>query len=104
MTDQPFYRVCVYRDADGCDCTNSGLSSKFTRAMLYRLPPDEIPHGYAGFLLNERMINGKKHLRAIPVGETRWVMFGGNFLWSCDSRFRQEVSEYPIPIHDRVES
>jgi hypothetical protein len=29
----------------------------------------------------------------------RWTMFGGNFLWSCDSRF----FEHPVKIHDRVE-
>jgi hypothetical protein len=28
---------------------------------------------------------------------------GGNFIWSSDSRFRQEVSERPIPVHDRIE-
>lgn len=25
--------------------------------------------------------------------------FGGAFIWSCDSRFR-DISEAPIPIHD----
>jgi hypothetical protein len=28
--------------------------------------------------------------------------FGGNFLWSSDSRFRKLV-EHPIPVHDRYE-
>jgi hypothetical protein len=30
-------------------------------------------------------------------------MFGGNFIYSCDSRFR-EVNQYPIPVHDRIET
>lgn len=42
-------------------------------------------------------------IRAVPFGEKRWTMMGGNFIWTSDSRFRQEVSEYPIPVHDRCE-
>lgn len=30
-------------------------------------------------------------------------MFGGNFCYSSDSRFR-EICQYPIPIHDRFET
>jgi hypothetical protein len=54
--------------------------------------------------MDERQLrDGAKHLRAVPAGEDRWLMFGGNFIWSSDSRFRNEVSEYPIPVHDRIE-
>jgi hypothetical protein len=35
--------------------------------------------------------------------EERWTMMGGNFGYSCDSRFTSEVSRYPLPIHDRIE-
>ncbi len=35
-------------------------------------------------------------------GHTGKFMFGGNFLWSSDSRFR-ELSAQPLPIHDRYE-
>ena len=30
-------------------------------------------------------------------------MFGGTFVWSSDSRFRDDISKQPIPLHDRVE-
>lgn len=29
-------------------------------------------------------------------------MFGGSFIYACDSRFR-EINDYPIPVHDRFE-
>jgi hypothetical protein len=53
-----------------------------------------------------REIFGKKFLHAEPVNygnEGKHKMFGGTFLWSSDSRFRNDVSEQPIALHDRVE-
>lgn len=53
-----------------------------------------------------REIFGKKVLHAEPVNygnEGKHKMFGGTFLWSSDSRFRNDVSEQPIALHDRVE-
>lgn len=35
-----------------------------------------------------------------PAGCTPW-MFGGNFIYTSDSRF---PAEYPIPLHDRTET
>lgn len=31
-------------------------------------------------------------------------MMGGNFVYTSDSRFRNGVCEYPIPVHDRFET
>lgn len=57
--------------------------------------------------LVERTLFGKKYIHAEPVnfeGTTfKQKMFGGNFVWSTDSRFRDDVSELPIPLHDRIE-
>lgn len=56
--------------------------------------------------LVEREISGKKVIHAIPVNygnEGKHKMFGGNFVWSTDSRFRNDVSEQPVALHDRVE-
>lgn len=30
-------------------------------------------------------------------------MFGGNFVWSSDSRFRRQYGDQPIKVHDRFE-
>jgi len=56
--------------------------------------------------LVEREISGKKVIHAIPVNygnEGKHKMFGGNFVWSTDSRFRNDVSEQPVALYDRVE-
>ena len=102
---QQSYYCNVYRDASGSDCTNGGVSSRFTRATLWRgrVPKGSTSDSIAIFELVETNARGEPYLKAVPAGETRWTMFGGNFLWSSDSRFRNEVSERPIPIHDRVE-
>jgi hypothetical protein len=56
--------------------------------------------------LIKRDIFGKTVLSAEPVNyghEGKSKMFGGSFIWSTDSRFRNYVSENPIALHDRVE-
>jgi hypothetical protein len=56
--------------------------------------------------LIKRNIFGKTVLSAEPVNyghESKSKMFGGSFIWSTDSRFRNDVSENPIALHDRVE-
>lgn len=47
------------------------------------------PHNYIASLKD--ILNGK------------WLMFGGNFGWTSDSRFRKQFSEHPLAIHDRIE-
>lgn len=57
-------------------------------------------------MLVERTIFGKKYLHVTPVNvkaPNSGRMFGGNFVWSSDSRFRENVSDLPLPLHDRVE-
>jgi len=56
--------------------------------------------------LIRRDIFGKTVLSAEPVNfgnEQKRKMFGGTFVWSSDSRFRENISEQPIQLHDRVE-
>jgi hypothetical protein len=38
-----------------------------------------------------------------PEGEARWCMFGGNFVYTSDSRFSEEYGYSPIKVHDRIE-
>ena len=57
--------------------------------------------------LIKRNIYGKEVLSANPINfgvDNKWVMFGGSFVWSSDSRFREDISERPVPLHDRVEN
>ena len=56
--------------------------------------------------LVKKNVFGKEILFAEPVNfdvDNKNKMFGGAFVWSSDSRFREDVSERPIQLHDRVE-
>lgn len=108
--DTPCLSVNVYRSNFG-DCTNGGATSEShgaNRAFVYgegitgphRLA--ELPMAAVLLRLERRQIHGSDHMRAVPEGLTGHSMFGGNFVWSSDSRFR-DVHEYPVPVHDRVE-
>jgi hypothetical protein len=47
---------------------------------------------------------GRTRLRVVPkslLDSGKWTMFGGNFVYTSDSRF---PSNSPIAVHDRVES
>jgi len=98
----------VYRSGD-YDCTNGGLSSAYDRGVItgYGInedseifsPDEENPH----YVIVRDICCGKERLRAIPADlleSGKWTMFGGNFLYSSDSRFPADA---PIKIHDRVE-
>ena len=99
-------RVSIYRDADGSDCTNNGISSRYTNATITGegiegpfSPSDDAPE----MVIIKDEICGRERIRAIPkdLHESKlWVMFGGNFVYSSDSRFPANA---PIMIFDRVE-
>lgn len=88
--------VNVYRSGQG-DSTNGGVSSKSDALLLYGEGVAEVFEHRPGLpvvKLIKRTIFGKERIQA----ENN--MFGGNFIYSSDSRF---PSQYPIPVHDRVE-
>jgi len=97
--------VDVYRDAKGYDSTNNGISSKHDDLFL-------IGEGVSGPFEAEDDKTVKLVKRNFPFGEYLHVepliqpengkspMFGGNFIYTSDSRF---PSKYPIPVHDRFE-
>lgn len=65
--------------------------------------PFTVDEGEDYLVLKEKHVGDKKYLYAVPksVLDTKeWSMFGGNFIYTSDSRF---PSQYPIPVHDRVE-
>lgn len=102
--------VSIYRD--GSDCTNGGVTSPARaprgRAILAGPGLPELFHAEPGMPLLELAEGYRGSLRAVPAEPMpesnvgRW-MFGGNFVWTSDSRFRA-VSETPIPVHDRSET
>ena len=103
--------VYVYRSPLG-DCTNGGLSASL-QIMCLACPDgwldveDDDPRLLR---LEARDFHRRKsppYLVAIPVNpglpteKNVGPMFGGNFIWTSDSRF---PGDYPIPIHDRWET
>lgn len=103
----PRYSCDIYKPADGTDCTLRGESSFYKRAQIFRQRPADATadklhlQGFAVLILAPPRLAGAP-VRAVPMRKG-WSMFGGNFAWSCDSTFRQDVSEQPIAIHDRFE-
>jgi len=96
--------VNVYR-AKGYGCTN-GVTSTHDIVLLVGKDVPEVSEGDGVFLpilkLVKRNIFGREHIHAEPLEVPQGNrMFGGNFIYTSDSRF---PSQYPIPVHDRVEA
>lgn len=104
-------RVSIFRDAAIGDCTNGGVTSAqrgATEAILMGVPDgnygeEDIREGDVVLEVVRRTFGGQEYVTCKPRGEKRWSMFGGNFVYSCDGRFRRAVCEYPIAVHDRIE-
>lgn len=101
--------VSVLRSAS--DCTLNGVSVRHEHFIL--VGPDGPPDGGGQWKADsstpmlkvvERRIGSHYYWHAEPVGDEAkgWMMAGGNFVYSCDSRYR-EVFPFPIPVHDRFE-
>lgn len=107
--------VDIYRDG-GTDCTNGGATAKGRDALLVHPdidgPFEESPKRPTLYLLQVARIGGQPQWEAhtspavSPHGiPTDGAMFGGNFVFTSDSRFRQLVGGfgYPVPVFDRIE-
>ena len=110
------YNINVYtlRERSG-DCTNGGETAATDRFILYTwrmsraavlldverrgLPLSNCLHGH------RRVINGREYIHAdVLTRPEKWHMAGGNFVFSCDSRYCEVTGiHYPISVHDRVE-
>ena len=96
--------VNVYR-ASGIDCTNGGITSKYKTLTLLGpevsgpFAPDEDRPALT--IVKRKLFGGDYyHARPADVPTTEHLMFGGNFVYTSDSRF---PCPYPIPVHDRKE-
>ena len=108
----------VYRDADKGDCTLGGETSRFNDLYVFTA---RMSRNAALLLIAERGLDvaqcvqmenrhpcGRDYFNAVPLSEGRrdkWHMMGGNFIYSCDSRFYEVTNcRYPVPVHDRIEA
>lgn len=102
--------VNVYRFPFG-DCTNGGVSEKFNTLLIpcddgnETVDLDNPPENFC--VIEKRILWGEKHYYIVPYAlkqSGRWVMMGGNFAFTSDSRFKECAESWqPLPIHDRVE-
>lgn len=113
--------VSVFRDARFGDCSNGGVSSRFSELLVacpngpFEFDSDvAIPLNFCR--VRERYLWGKKvyDVRPATVSEEgkvvdrddKWRMFGGNFAFTSDSRFSDlcgGLGYGAVAIHDRIE-
>lgn len=114
----------VYRDADGYDCTMNGASSRFKRLYVVKRdvtlqdveelckknPKYNLEQffkvDYKFYECKNPVFAGYVRLKPLVKVPHACNMFGGNYLASSDSRFKDFVCglDYPVPIHDRWET
>lgn len=103
------YRVEIYKSSDGNQPLNVVSNGQFKDMVLVtdgKTGDSSVVMSNEPYLrLQNKNVFGKIYTSVVPVNiaDKEWKMFGGNFVWSSDSRFREEVSEHPLPLHDRVE-
>lgn len=103
------YRVEIYTSYDGNQPFNIVSNGQFKNMVLVtdgKTGDSSVVMSNEPYLrLQTKNVFGNIHTSVVPVNiaDKKWKMFGGNFVWSSDSRFREEVSEHPLPLHDRVE-
>lgn len=113
--------VSILRDARLSDCTGGGVTSAQHGATSALLVGDGVPEifeaqpGDVVLMVVRRRLNGGPlgsgapytYVHAEPIEHPEGMvgpMAGGNFVYSCDSRFRSAVCAYPIAVHDRFET
>lgn len=98
------------------NCTAEGLSSKTDTMMLFCDCKREDAVAYCKriglepslqLILVRRELHWLKnadYAEPLVKPERKWNMFGGNFVYSSDSRFLEFTgSNRPIPVFDRIE-
>jgi hypothetical protein len=99
----------VLKPCHGTDCTANGITSRYTQVLLIG---DGVPQAFEArpdtpiVRLVRRDIGDRVYCHVEPIekpeGSWNGPMAGGNFIYSCDSRFHA-VSHYPLSVHDRFE-
>lgn len=113
--------VNVYRNAEHGDCTNGGVTSRHTSLVLTGEgipqifePTEEHPEvrlcvedlGFGKRVCARPVLSDGRVLGVDVDGCGPW-MDGGNFVYTCDSRFPRFSDtgmHFPIPVHDRQET
>jgi len=94
------------------DCTNGGVTSKHSSVIIVGPGIPEIfevtPEHPALRIVKRWEGTPQEYIHAEPVeqpsNQTHTKSAGGNFIYSCDSRFRELVCAYPVSVHDRFDT
>jgi hypothetical protein len=107
--------VSVYRDSNGIDCTNGGVSSTDIKGLclINVSGPFNPSDDYPAAVLVVRHFGFGSVLSIVPEENFKGQhMFGGNYASTSDSRFGEAAREMldgeqywigAVPIHDRAE-
>jgi hypothetical protein len=103
-----YLRVDVYNC--GRDCTNGGVSVMQPDRLVVPCEDgnyteqDVIDYELVVLVLvPSAMASMGYPSKFQQKGDERWLMFGGNFIYSSDSRFGRKYGHQPLAIHDRYE-
>jgi len=96
--------VNVYTEVDAIDCTNNGITVTNKHKLVIECETgfitEETVAEQGMTILVPKTINDYTYL--VDKAHKGHTMFGGNFVFSSDSRFRK-LTATPIAVHDRVE-
>ena len=104
MSQERYLPVDVYK-VDGRDCTNNGVTVQPGVRLVvpcktgHISAADVAEHGYT--VLEPGKAGNRLHFK--PAGAKGWTMFGGNFVYTSDSRFSETYGQCPVHVHDRIE-
>ena len=87
------------------DSTNGGVTAQKGVRLVVPCPTGHVSEEDVNTLgytkLEVGKAGGRMHFK--PAGAKGWTMFGGNFVYTSDSRFGDTYGGHPIHVHDRIE-
>ena len=100
-----YLTVEVYKNSFG-DCTNNGVTSDASQTFVVPCEHGPISGNWAEEMEYVILVPGtagnRMHMK--PQGVSGHTMFGGNFVYTSDSRFGELYGSHPIHVHDRIEN
>tara|TARA_B110000503_G_scaffold138467_1_gene224713 strand:+ start:43 stop:369 length:327 start_codon:yes stop_codon:yes gene_type:complete len=103
-----YLSVDVYKNDAYGDSSMNGITHQFME-LFVEIPDGHITEEQVASYPNSAILKLKRKPFASAgdafvedIDDDQMRMFGGNFVWSSDSRFRK-VYPSPVPVHDRIE-
>ena len=97
--------VTVYNPTHG-NCSNNGVTVTHANKLVVPCPDGHVTqedvdnNGYIVLDIEHKM---QGHTCFKPRSDKRWLMAGGAFVYTSDSRFSRHYANHPISVHDRYE-